>query len=290
MLRAFAAIERAASATSPVLLVGESGVGKEYMARVIHYGGARAAAPFVTAALANIPAERMHAELFGVPATSGAAARPGLLHAAAGGSLFLDEVSEATPDVQQQLAAYIEERQAAVPSAPPDVRLLASTARDLAQLQANGAFREDLYYELAAVTVEVPPLRQRGDDVLLLARHFVRRIAREEGRPVPELSDRAIAALREYAWPGNVRELESTVRRMVVMAAGDVVDVPDLPTRMRFSAAREWTLQRSLEDVETEHIRAVVAATGGNQTRAAEILGIDRKTLHQRLQRLPGTK
>jgi DNA-binding NtrC family response regulator len=212
------------------------------------------------------------------------------LQGAAGGSLFLDEVSEATPDVQQQIAAYIEERQAAAPSAPPDVRLLASSSRDLGQLVRNGAFREDLYYELAAVTVEVPPLRQRGDDVLLLARHFVRRFAREEGRPVPELSDRAIAALREYAWPGNVRELESTVRRMVVMAAGDVVDVPDLPSRMRFSAAREWTLQRSLEEVETEHIRAVVAATGGNQTRAAEILGIDRKTLHQRLQRIPGAR
>ena len=182
MLGAFAAIERAARATSPVLLVGEGGVGKEYMARVIHYGGARgAAAPFVTAALANIPAERMYAELFGVSASSGVAARPGLLHAAAGGSLFLDEVSEATPDVQKQLAAYIEERQAAV-------RQLRRTFACLRPRLAIwlSCFRTARSERIsttvpAAVTVEVPPLRQRGDDVLLLARHFVRRIAREEG-------------------------------------------------------------------------------------------------------------
>jgi DNA-binding NtrC family response regulator len=285
MQSVFTAIERAATATSPVLLVGERGVGKEYLARVIHYGGPRAAAPFITAGLTGIPAGRMYPEVFGCAAQGAVPARPGLLQAASGGSLFLEEVAEATPEVQEQLAGFLEDRQSLRPGGQPDVRVFAATHRDLGQLLRNGVFREDLYYALSAVTVAVPPLRQRGDDVLLLARYFLRRIAGEEGRPVPTLSDRAIQALHEYTWPGNVRELESTLRRLVVLATGNVVDVPDLPTLMRFQAAREWLEQRSLAEVEAEHIRVVLAAVGGNQTRAAEILGIDRKTLHQKLQR-----
>ncbi|HTP32480.1 MAG TPA: helix-turn-helix domain-containing protein, partial [Candidatus Acidoferrales bacterium] len=158
------------------------------------------------------------------------------------------------------------------------------TNRQLLPLVEKGAFREDLYFRLNVVPIDVPPLRERGDDVLLLIRHFTDLFAAEFAKPVPHFSDAAIQVLQRYRWPGNVRELENVIQRLVVMAEDELVDVPDLPSLMRFSALGKGSgLDRTLAEVETEYVRNVLASVNGNRTRAAEILGIDRKTLREKL-------
>jgi DNA-binding NtrC family response regulator len=164
-----------------------------------------------------------------------------------------------------------------------DVRILAATNKDLQRLMAREAFREDLYFRLNVLTLRVPPLRERGEDVVLLAHHFAEKLAREAGRPVPRLSDAALQALLAYAWPGNVRELENLVQRLLVMHEGDLIDVCDLPASMRFSIPSGTGVQRTLAEVEAEHIRAVLDGVRNNKTLAAKILGIDRKTLREKL-------
>jgi DNA-binding NtrC family response regulator len=164
-----------------------------------------------------------------------------------------------------------------------DVRVIAATNKDLAALVARGAFREDLFYRLHVVAIELPPLRERGDDLLLLARHFLDRFSAQSGRPVPRLTDRTIEALRAHAWPGNVRELQNLLQRLVILTDGDEIDVTALPVAMRFAVPREHGLDRTLADVEREHIEAVLASVQGNKTRAAEILGIHRKSLREKL-------
>jgi len=167
-----------------------------------------------------------------------------------------------------------------------DVRILCATNKDLGGLVDQGAFREDLYYRINVITVTAPALRTRGDDVILLAQCFARKFAKELGKTPPRISDRALQVLKDYPWPGNVRELENIIQRLVVMADSDIVDVPDLPSLMRFSALRDIGLNRTLAEVEAEYIQNVLTSVGGNKTRAAEILGIDRKTLRERLKRL----
>ena len=164
-----------------------------------------------------------------------------------------------------------------------DVRILAATNKDLPTLVKKGAFREDLFYRLNVIAIGVPPLRERGDDILLLAKHFVARFSEEAGKPLSHFSDNALHVLRNYYWPGNVRELENVVQRLVVMTDGEHIEVPDLPTLMRFSALRKTGFTRTLAEMEAEYIRNVLASVSGNKTRAAEILGIDRKTLREKL-------
>jgi len=164
-----------------------------------------------------------------------------------------------------------------------DVRVLAATNKDLRTLVKNRVFREDLFFRLHVLTITMPPLREREDDVLLIISHFATKFAEELGQPIPRFSDEAVQVLRNYHWPGNVRELENLVQRLVVMTEADVIKVPDLPSTMRFSLGRGAGLDRTLAEVEAEHIRNVLASIGGNKTRAAEILGIDRKTLREKL-------
>jgi DNA-binding NtrC family response regulator len=164
-----------------------------------------------------------------------------------------------------------------------DIRVVAATNRDLLALVKKQAFREDLYFRLNVIGIELPPLRERSDDVLLLVHHFAGIHAAEQGRPVPRFSDEALQVLRRYHWPGNVRELENTVQRLIVMTDGDVIEAPDLPAAMRFSALNRSACDRTLAEVENEYIRNVLASVGGNRTKAAEILGIDRKTLRIKL-------
>jgi DNA-binding NtrC family response regulator len=164
-----------------------------------------------------------------------------------------------------------------------EVRVVAATNKDLRALVKTGVFREDLFFRLNVITLVMPPLRERDDDVLLLSAHFTRKFAEELGRPVPTFADEALRVLESYHWPGNVRELENVIQHVVVMCDSDVIKVPDLPPSMRFSAGRETGLNRTLAEVEAEHIRNVLAGVGHNKTRAAEILGIDRKTLRERL-------
>jgi two-component system, NtrC family, response regulator HydG len=289
------AIAKAASTSATVLVSGESGTGKELVARAIHYSSKRAAAPFVAVNCGAIPEGLMESELFGhiKGAFTGATeSRAGFFQTADGGTIFLDEISETSPAMQIKLMRVLQDKEVCMVGTTQtrrvDVRIVAATNRDPLTLVSTGILREDLFYRLNVINIAIPPLRERGDDVLLLARHFATHFAREFGRPSPDFSDRALQALREYYWPGNVRELENVVQRLVVMSEGDLVEVFDLPSLMRSSALRESGLNRTLAAVEAEHIRNVLANCGGNRSRAARVLGIDRKTLREKLKSPPG--
>jgi len=167
-----------------------------------------------------------------------------------------------------------------------DARILAATNKDLSGLVAKEHFRDDLFFRLNVLTINLPPLRDRGDDVLILARYFLGKYAKEFGASVSVFTDKALSALRSYSWPGNIRELENLVQRMVVMVDGKEIEVTDLPPYMRFSVQYKKGPNRSLEEVEIEHINNVLASVGGNKTQAAEILGIDRKTLREKLKKI----
>ena len=290
MRKVFGAIAKAAPTSATVLITGESGTGKELVARAIHYGSPRAAAPFVPVNCAAIPESLLESELFGhiKGAFTGAGeTRAGFFQTADGGTIFLDEISAMSPGMQARLLRVLQEREVCMlGSTRPravDVRVVAATNKDLLALVQKGTFRDDLYFRLNVITIDLPALRDRDDDVLLLMRHFAGLFAAELGRPVPRFSDAAILVLQRYRWPGNVRELENVIQRLVVMAEEDRIDVPDLPSLMRFSALGKGGFDRTLAEVEAEYVRNVVASTGGNRTRAAEILGIDRKTLREKL-------
>jgi len=287
-------VEKAAHTSATVLITGESGTGKELVARAIHYTGPRASAPFVAVNCGGIPEGLLESELFGhmKGAFTGATeSRAGFFQAADGGTIFLDEISETSLTMQVKLLRVLEDKQVLmVGSTKPrlvDVRIIAATNKDLPDILKKGDFREDLFYRLNVVAVHLPPLRERGEDVLVLARHFVAKLAAEAGRKPPDFSDQALQVLLHYNWPGNVRELQNVIQRLVVMTEGDVIDVHDLPTLLRFSALKQSSGGRTLADVESEHIRLVLAEVNGNKTKAAEILGIDRKTLREKLKEPP---
>lgn len=287
------AIGKAATSTATVLISGESGTGKELVARAIHYGSARSASSFVPVNCGGIPEGLLESELFGYTKgafTGAMESRAGFFQTAEGGSLFLDEISETSLGMQVKLLRVLQDKEVYMVGSTRgrrvDVRVLASTNKNLLAAVKNGLFREDLYFRLNVLAIELPPLRERGDDVVLLVHHFAEKFARELGRPVPTFSDEAFHVLRNgYTWPGNVRELENMVHRLIVMTEGNRIDVPDLPVVMRFSALRDGGLRRTLAEVDAEHIRNVLASVGGNRTQAAKILGIDRKTLREKLKR-----
>jgi DNA-binding NtrC family response regulator len=292
MVRIGEFIAKAALTSATVLISGESGTGKELVARAIHYRSARASAPFVPVNCGAIPEELLESELFGhiKGAFTGATeTRAGFFQTADGGTIFLDEISETSLAMQVKLLRVLQDRDVCmVGSRRPrkvDVRILASTNKNLSILVKKGLFREDLFYRINVITVELPPLREREDDIFLLTRHFAKRFAEELGRPVRGFSDSALQVLKKYHWPGNVRELENVIQRLVVMTDGDVIDVPDLPSLMRFSALTPEAPNRTLAEVEAEYIRNVLVGVNNNKTRAAEILGIDRKTLREKLQK-----
>jgi DNA-binding NtrC family response regulator len=288
----FNAVQKAAATNATVLITGESGTGKELVARAIHYASPRASAPFVPINCGAVPEELLESELFGHVKGSFTGAREtraGFFQTADGGSIFLDEISETGPAMQVKLLRVLQDQEVfMVGSRRPqkvDVRVLAATNKDLLGLVGKKAFRDDLYYRLAVITINIPPLRERGDDVLLLTSHFMAKYAEELGIPTPRLSDGAIDVIREYNWPGNVRELENVIQRFTVMTESDVIDVHDLPSLMRFKTAAGSRLKRTLRNVEAEHVANVLASVDGNKSRAAEILGIDRKTLREKLKR-----
>jgi two-component system response regulator HydG len=284
-------IDKTATVDATVLVTGPSGTGKELVARAIHAAGPRSERPFVPINCGAIPAELFESEVFGHNrgAFTGAVEHhPGLLLVADGGTILLDEVSEMRPEMQVKLLRVLQDGEVwPVGSASPrrvDVRVLAATNRDLRAMAAAGAFREDLYFRLGVITIEVPPLEGRGDDVILLARHFIEGFAAATGRAAPEFTDAAVTALSRYAWPGNVRELENLMHHLVVMVEGEQIAASDLPALLRFCAPRgEGRLDRTLAEMELEYVQKVLDNVGGNKTRAAKILGIDRKTLREKL-------
>ncbi len=293
MTQLYGAIVKAASTPATVLITGQSGTGKELVARAIHYSSNRASAPFVPVNCGGIPETLLESELFGYVKgafTGALESRAGFFQTADGGTIFLDEVSETSLAMQVKLLRVLQDKTVCmVGSTQPrkvDTRIVAATNKDLMSLVKKGSFREDLFYRLKVIEIAIPPLQDRADDIILLTRYFARKYSREVEKPEPRFSDRALEILRNYAWPGNVRELENVVHSLVVMTDSDEIDVPDLPDLMRFTRVRENGLHRTLNEVEATHIRNVLATVGGNKTRAAEILGIDRKTLREKMKRL----
>lgn len=290
LLRIMTAIEKAASTQATVLIYGESGTGKELVARAIHYTSSKASSAFVPVNCGGIPESLLESELFGhvKGAFTGAnETRAGFFLTADGGTIFLDEVGEMSLAMQVKLLRVLQDKEVCmVGSTKPrkvDIRILAATNKDLLSLVEKGTFREDLYYRLNVINIAIPPLRERGDDILLLTNYFTREFGRESGIKPPTFSDDALRVLKNYSWPGNVRELANLVQRLLVMTDTDVIDVTDFPSLMRFSANKTVNLDRSLAEIEAEHIRQVLAGVDGNKTQAAKILGIDRKTLREKL-------
>ncbi len=284
---------------SNVLVTGESGTGKEVVARALHDASLRRDGPFVAVNVSAIPDALLESQLFGHVKgafTDAREARIGLFQRAAGGTLFLDEIGEMPAEMQPKLLRALQDRKirplGGDAEVAVDFRLVCATNRDLEEAVAEGAFREDLYYRVNVIPIELPPLRARGRDVLLLANHFLRQQARALDRPVTRLSTAAGEALLSWRWPGNVRELENCMEHAVALARFDEVLVEDLPPRLREpraaappdgAAPAAATGKATLADVERQHILDVLGACGGNKQRAAEVLGIGRKTLYRKL-------
>ncbi|UCH11029.1 MAG: sigma-54-dependent Fis family transcriptional regulator [Fidelibacterota bacterium] len=293
MLRIYDNISKAAATSATVLISGESGTGKELVARAIHYNSPRSTAPFIPINCAGIPEGLLESELFGhvKGAFTGALrTRTGFFQAAEGGTIFLDEVSETSPAMQAKLLRVLQDTEVCMVGAREaekiDVRIMAATNTDLQNLVKKAVFREDLYFRLNVITIHVPPLRERGDDILHLIHHFASKYAQELQVPSPEFTSKAYRALKGYTWPGNVRELENLVQSVLVMTSGREIDVNDLPPHMRFSLPGSTSQGKTLAQVETEHIQMVLNSVDGNKTQAAEILGIDRKTLREKLKKV----
>lgn len=279
-----------------VLITGESGTGKELFARYLHHHSRRDAAPFVAINCGAFNEELLANELFGHVKgafTSAHADKKGLLAAADGGTLFLDEITEMSPAMQVKLLRAIQEREilplGATQPRKVDVRFIAATNRNIYAMAKNGDFRQDLFFRLNVVNLTIPPLSQRREDIPLLAYHFLGKCAARMGKNVSEISAAALELLKAYDFPGNVRELENIVERGVAIATGNAIEVAHLPDDLRELAIRTFRKKEgrlpSLEEQERDYIRWVLQETGGNQTLAAQILGIDRVSLWRKLKR-----
>jgi len=293
MQEIFEAIRKVSSTNATVLLTGESGTGKELVARAIHYFGPRASYPFVPVNCGSIPEDLIESELFGHlkgTFTGATETRAGFFHTADRGTIFLDEISNTSLSMQIKLLRVLQDQEVymvgAKDSQKVDVRVIAATNGDLSELVKRNKFRDDLYYRLNVLNINIPPLRERGDDILLMIQYFVKKFAKEASKPMPQLSDKAIQVLKEYHWFGNVRELQNIIQRLVIMSEEKIINVPDLPSFMRFSALKEKGIRRTMEEVENEYILNVLADVNDNKTHAAEILGIDRKTLREKLKKM----
>jgi len=293
MQKVFDAIRKVSSTNATLLLTGESGTGKELVARAIHYHGPRASYPFVPVNCGSIPEDLIESELFGHlkgTFTGATETRGGFFHTADRGTIFLDEISNTSTSMQIKLLRVLQDQEVYMvgskKSQKVDVRVIAATNVDLSELVKRNKFREDLYYRLNVLAIHLPPLRLRGNDILLLIQYFFKKFAREASKQMPHLSDKAIQVLKGYHWFGNVRELQNIIQRLVIMSEDQVIDVPDLPSFMRFSAPKDKGIKRTLEEIENEYILNVMADVKDNKTHAAEILGIDRKTLREKLKKM----
>jgi DNA-binding NtrC family response regulator len=292
-------VARVAQSTATVLIQGDSGTGKEVAARAIHSNGARSAAPFIAVNCAAIPDNLLESELFGHEKGSftGAVARKmGRFEMAIGGTLFLDEIADMSLALQAKILRAVQEREiervGGTDVIPVDVRLIAATNRNLRAAIADGKFREDLYYRLAVVTIELPPLADRGEDLLQLVAHYTRVFGERYAKRVTAISDRALDALQRHRWPGNVRELRNVVERAVIVAADDTIRLDNLPEELRSAGApvedrslgdRPAGTLASLAEIEARHIARVLSHTHGVIGAASEILGIHRNTLARKM-------
>ncbi len=295
----FQALEKVARVDGTVLITGESGTGKELVARAIHHSSLRREGPFVVVNCGAIPRELVESEFFGHTKGAFTDARndkPGKFELAQGGTLFLDEVGDLASDAQVKLLRALGEREitriGGTKTIPVDVRVIAATNKTLHNEVREGRFREDLYWRLAVLSLHLPPLRERPEEIAPLAQHFLEKYALPLGKRFRGISPRALDLLEGYRWPGNVRELESVIYEGMVFAEGDLLDGKDLPERLcaTDSPSQEEILLRSpLEEAaweaEASAIRNTLRATGGNRTKTAELLGISRKTLFNKMSR-----
>ncbi len=289
--------EHVSPTESTVLIQGESGTGKEVIARYIHNLSNRADGPFLSINCGALPENLLESELFGHVKGSFTGAvrdKQGLFAAARGGSFFLDEVGEMPPSLQVKLLRVLQEREAipvgATEPIPVDVRIIAATNRDLEEEIRRGNFRSDLFYRLNVIALNLPPLRERRDDLLLLLEAFLQTMAQEAGTEPKALSSEALDAVMVYEWPGNVRELENALEHAVVLSRGNLIEAGALPERITKRRKEPLVAERSyrnptLEVIERAYIMWVLQAEGGNKTRAAEVLGIDPSTLYRKLSR-----
>ena len=290
-------VEQIADSSATVLIQGESGTGKELVARSIHERSPRRNGPFVAVNCAALPETLLESELFGYEkgAFTGAAGRKeGRFELADGGTLFLDEVADLSPVTQPKILRVLQEgefeRLGGTRTQPVDVRIVAATNQELAEMVREKRFREDLYYRLNVITIRVPPLRERYEDVRVLAQHFLRVYAAKNGRKLEGFTAEAIQRLEAYAWPGNVRELENLVERSVVLARKDRIDAEDLPEEVAGvkRPPRDAILEligSPLAEIEQRLLDETLRITGGNKTQAAKLLGIDVRTVARKLER-----
>jgi two-component system, NtrC family, response regulator AtoC len=296
MVEIYKTIARVAPGRSTVLVLGESGTGKELVARAIHEHGPRRTKRFVAVDCGALTETLLESELFGHVrgAFTGAVAdTAGLFAEGSGGTIFLDEIGDVSPALQAKLLRVLQEHQVRPVGGTAwrtvDVRVIAATRRDLAAEVAAGRFREDLYYRLKVVTVALPPLRERPEDVPLLVDHLVRRAAEECGKRVTGVSEAALALLRAYRWPGNVRELAHVIERAVALTQNEMLTAADLPPEVREPGPAAVGVipadRPTLNDLKRRYIRCVLEEQGGNVSRAAAVLGVDRRSLYRMLQR-----
>ncbi len=296
-------IQLAAPAKSNILILGESGTGKELVAKAIHHHSRRASGPFVTVNSGSMPADLLESNLFGhvKGAFTGAiASKKGLFEMAGNGSIFFDEIGNIPLDTQSKLLRVIQEKEfmrlGGVDTVKADVRIIAATNADLEAAVAQGQFREDLYYRLNVITVALPPLRKRTEDIPLLAQHFLAKYAHENEKPIEEITSHAMQLLLDYHWPGNVRELENVIERAVVLSSGPLLGVELLPPTVRQpdaavvppSALPSYgvAFKDAVSEYERQLVIKALQASGGVQKRAAELLQVKPTTLHEMMKRL----
>jgi two-component system, NtrC family, response regulator AtoC len=295
MLEVYKLIARVSSGKSTVLLEGESGTGKELVAHAIHTNSPRRDCPFVPVNCAALSEMLLESELFGHERgafTGAVVAKQGLFEAADQGTLFLDEIGDIGPALQVKLLRVIQEQEVrhvgGTASIKVDVRIVTATNRDLAQMVKDGKFREDLFYRLNVVRIVLPPLRERREDIPMLAHNFLHKVSSANNKPVRGFVPETMALLERYHWPGNVRELENVIERTVSLAPGPLLMPDDLPEAVRKAApapAGGDESLLSLDNMEKRHLARVLRETGGNKVRAAKILGIDRRTLYRMAER-----
>jgi two-component system nitrogen regulation response regulator NtrX len=288
-------IARIAPENSRVLITGENGTGKELVARLIHENSPRHKGPFIAVNCAALPDELIESELFGYEKgafTGASKPKPGRFELASGGTLFLDEISETSARTQAKLLRAVEEgrinRLGGTAEIQVDVRILSATNRDLKQLTAQGKFREDLFYRMAVLIIEIPPLRDRRDDIPLLIQHFAETFSRRAGRLSKKFDKSAVELFRRYPFPGNIRELANYVERVVILTQSEIIDSHQIESLLPQLAHAEptGTLKIASDQFEREYIKKVLARADGNMTRAAEILGLERSHLYKKMKGL----
>ncbi|MBM4348881.1 MAG: sigma-54-dependent Fis family transcriptional regulator [Deltaproteobacteria bacterium] len=299
----FETVEKVADTDSTILILGDSGTGKELIARALHYNSYRREGPFVPVNCAAIPSELLESELFGHEKgafTSAIRTRIGRFELANGGTLFLDEIGDMNPNLQSKLLRVLQERQferiGGVKPIKVDIRIISATHQDLKKAVLKKKFREDLYYRLNVIPIEIPPLKQRKSDIPLLAFHFIHHFSKSKRKKVTGITDEAMERLMEYDWPGNVRELENMIERLIILAGSEMIDLPDLPERVLPPSSKEiggtmdipqegLSLETALNELEKQLILEALNKSGWVKNKAAQLLHMNRTTLIEKIKR-----